>query len=950
MNDANLLAVARLLLLDRAAGAAIAHLEAAGIPSILLKGPSIASWLYDAGDIREYGDVDLLVAPSMLEGAKEALAGLGYVHQPSGVAPSQFYLPEQELFGPSDVCIDLHYGLIGVLAPPERAWDVLSEHAVLFDLGAGYKGRVLDFPGRAMHLALHAAQNGPVDTKAIADLERALGAVEFECWRQAAELADRLGADRAFAAGLRLVPAGRLLADELSLTRGLTVELALRSRSAPQDAIFFERLSDASGVRGKTAVLAQKIFPGTVFLRRLPAVSSSNAVNLLWAELCHVRSLATRFGPALAAWRRARVEARSSESCLTGPTVLYIAGFGRSGSTLLERILGQVPGFVDVGELVFLWDRALTRDELCGCGTPFSACPYWTAVGERAFGGWDRVDVARALELKNSVDRNRHLMALLAPRCVPGFAAGLDEYLSEYIGPVYAAAAAVAGADVVIDSSKHSSTAFMLRHLRGVNLRVAHLVRHPQGVAYSWTKKVCRPEADGPDAWMPQYSAAASTAWWLFLNTSLRALSRLGVSTEVVRYEDLAHDPRGVARRLVALSGQPTDDQSFAFIEGQHVHLRLSHGVAGNPMRFREGRVEVQPDDAWRLQPRRRDRLVVTAIAAACPTPTVRYAISDLRGHRSRPVTVAAPETPSIWPSVTAVVATRDRPALLQRAVDSIVAQDYPGELQVVVVYDQCPVDRRIAGRRLDRDIRALANARRSGLAGARNTGVSAAEGDLVAFCDDDDEWLPVRLREQVELLNANPWASVVSSGIVVNHGGTISRRRPPRQSATYEDLLRSRLSWIHSSTLLVRREDFLSRIGWVDEELPSGYGEDYEWLLRAARVSPILVAESCLVRINWQSQSYFDSDWQTKITALRWLLDRHPDLAAVPKGHARILGQIAFAEAALGRRGKATRTACRALAANPVEVRAVIAMGVAAGVLNADRVTDALHRRGRGV
>ncbi|MCZ3387336.1 MAG: sulfotransferase, partial [Actinomycetia bacterium] len=72
--------------------------------------------------------------------------------------------------------------------------------------------------------------------------------------------------------------------------------------------------------------------------------------------------------------------------------IVYIGGQGRSGTTLLERALGELPGVVSLGETVHLWDRGLRDDELCGCTEPFGSCPFWRSVGDEAFGGWDRID------------------------------------------------------------------------------------------------------------------------------------------------------------------------------------------------------------------------------------------------------------------------------------------------------------------------------------------------------------------------------------------------------------------------------------------------------------------------------------------------------------------------------------------------------------------------------
>lgn len=306
--------VARSLQLDHEAGVASEHLRAAGVPSILLKGAAIATWLYGNGEVRPYRDVDLLVPPSQLHMAVEVLAALGYEHELEGAHPAELGPKEVELVGPRNVHIDLHHGLIGVSVPSECGWEVLSARTTAFRLATGVEVSVLDPPARAMHLALHAAQNGPIDVKAVADLQRGLAKVSREEWNDAASLAEQLEATEAFAAGLRLLPAGRRLADELSLPRRMTVELALRTVSAPQDAIFFERLAQAPGAWGKVRLFARKLFPTVAFLRVNSAMARRGRYGLLLAWLGHPFVLAGRFGPALAAWLAARRAARRRSS------------------------------------------------------------------------------------------------------------------------------------------------------------------------------------------------------------------------------------------------------------------------------------------------------------------------------------------------------------------------------------------------------------------------------------------------------------------------------------------------------------------------------------------------------------------------------------------------------------------------------------------------------------
>ena len=242
------------------------------------------------------------------------------------------------------------------------------------------------------------------------------------------------------------------------------------------------------------------------------------------------------------------------------------------------------------------------------------------------------------------------------------------------------------------------------------------------------------------------------------------------------------------------------------------------------------------------------------------------------------------------WPSISVIVPTRDRPELLRHAVQSILGQDYPGEVECVVVFDQSaptPITVEPAERRR---LRLIRNERTPGLAGARNAGVLASDGELVAFCDDDDDWLPGKLRLQVDAMRPNPEAVVATCGIFVLYRTRTIRRLPPNgTTVTQEQLLRKRMMEVHPSTVLVRRTALLGSIGLVDEAIPGSYAEDYEWLLRAARVAPIVVVREPLVRIHWHPSSFFEERWQIIVRALTYLLDKHPEFEQEPAGLARI-------------------------------------------------------------
>lgn len=298
--------------------------------------------------------------------------------------------------------------------------------------------------------------------------------------------------------------------------------------------------------------------------------------------------------------------------------VLYLGGLGRSGTTLLERILGELPGVCTLGEVVHLWQRDIRDGERCGCGEGFSRCEFWTAVGRDAFGGWDRVDVGRVQALQSAVERTRYIPRLASGDFSAAWHAKLTEYAGHYAA-VYRAAARVTGARLLVDSSKHSALAHCLRWLStrsgGIDFRVAHMLRDARGVAYSWTKTVARPEATGVDV-MTRYPPIRSALLWNAHNAAFDLLGRCAVPVRRVRYEDLLADPRQTVRELAAFAGLNINANPLHFLAATHVDLHPGHSAAGNPMRFSTGRVPLRADDAWHHALPTPQRRLVGAVCA----------------------------------------------------------------------------------------------------------------------------------------------------------------------------------------------------------------------------------------------------------------------------------------------------------------------------------------------
>ena len=259
--------------------------------------------------------------------------------------------------------------------------------------------------------------------------------------------------------------------------------------------------------------------------------------------------------------------------------------------------------------------------------------------------------------------------------------------------------------------------------------------------------------------------------------------------------------------------------------------------------------------------------------------------------------------------AVSVVIATHNRPELLRVAVDSALSQDYAGPIEVVVVFDQSEPDLTLQREADHRVVRVVANTERTpGLAGARNTGILAAGGDFVAFCDDDDEWLPAKIRLQLDELE-RVGAMTAVTGITVLYADRSVDRVPRSEDVTLAQLVRRRVMEAHPSSVLVRRDALLGPIGLIDEEIPGSYGEDYDWILRAAQAGPIAVVSLPLVRVRW-GQSLFSARWATIVEAIDYVIAKHAVLSSDPKGLARLYGRRAYALAALGRRRESLVTA----------------------------------------
>jgi hypothetical protein len=297
---------------DAVTAEVVRELRSDGVRPLLLRGPSIAAWLYDEDSQRVYVDSDLLVGPSQFPAAERCLARLGFRQTLYGSD-----LPGSELAGHpwkrgGGEAIDLHWTLAGAGASPSELWASFSAETDVLRVD----GEEVDVPGapaRALIVALHAAHHGTAVGRPLEDLARACETLDASTWRAAAHLAERLEATDPFTAGLVLHPAGRKLAARLGLPGRLPVQVALRAGDPPPGAVTLEVLASARGLRSKLAIAGRKLVPSRRFMRTWYPRCALGGRWMLAGYLWRPVWLLLRAWPALRAWRRARAEDASGE-------------------------------------------------------------------------------------------------------------------------------------------------------------------------------------------------------------------------------------------------------------------------------------------------------------------------------------------------------------------------------------------------------------------------------------------------------------------------------------------------------------------------------------------------------------------------------------------------------------------------------------------------------------
>jgi hypothetical protein len=285
--------------------------------------------------------------------------------------------------------------------------------------------------------------------------------------------------------------------------------------------------------------------------------------------------------------------------------VVYIAGYGRSGTTLMSIALGQHPEIFGAGEIHELTRHAWSENTFCSCARPLQECDFWSAAVQR----WRAMGQPSGLQDYVKLQKRfEHLLMAQMSRLGAGAGAKFESFAGA-TEALFRIIAATSGKGVVADSSKLPGRAWALAQMKMLDLYVVHMVRDGRGVAWSLMKSYKRDVNAGLQRDIKPKSTLRTCLRWSLVNLAAEDLRRV-VGPEKylrVRYEDFAKNPAAVMDRIGAMIG--VDLQGVgADLAGGRV-LNPNHQLAGNRLRLNAS-IKMDIDETWRSQmPEAKQRL-----------------------------------------------------------------------------------------------------------------------------------------------------------------------------------------------------------------------------------------------------------------------------------------------------------------------------------------------------
>lgn len=261
--------------------------------------------------------------------------------------------------------------------------------------------------------------------------------------------------------------------------------------------------------------------------------------------------------------------------------IIYIAGYGRSGSTILSIILGHHPEVINVGEVHHLLPEWSETKRPCACGRTYSCCRFWRDLFPESFPPRELVATIRKLE-------GLHFL----PRLLLGWFSEADQQAyQQYHEKLFSYVRRVSGKNIIVDCSKSAwlttGRFLALQHIVGEEVYVVHLVRDGGRTLES---QVLRGKNSALEGNRPNPSASAfrTVLGWVLTNVSVSFLLRRLPSDHymLLRYEDFVADPQNALSDIGRLCGIDFTEASEKVARQER--FPVGHLVGGNRIRVAE--------------------------------------------------------------------------------------------------------------------------------------------------------------------------------------------------------------------------------------------------------------------------------------------------------------------------------------------------------------------------
>ena len=272
--------------------------------------------------------------------------------------------------------------------------------------------------------------------------------------------------------------------------------------------------------------------------------------------------------------------------------LIYIGGWGRSGSTIISSVLTKSIDSIFIGEMRYYWDRLILEDSLCGCGKVGSKCEFW-------------LEVTKSLSIKeeNFDDFIAQNLCIVGSRARPKQALNFlpffkDMYFKRYakeignLSSLYDTIANVSKKDVVVDSSKSPFYFSVVSQMKNFEVYFIHVVRDPRAVCASWQKTKETKDFENSKSMFPRYSIIRSSLQWLVVNTLCLFFRYIrNVNYKQVSYEQFARNPKDTINEII----------KFADLNHSDSPKSMIHSISGNPVRFEDlSQLKIKEDNSWK--------------------------------------------------------------------------------------------------------------------------------------------------------------------------------------------------------------------------------------------------------------------------------------------------------------------------------------------------------------